>query len=117
MRRMSFSMTEEALLAGRKTVTRRLGWKNLKPGDQLLAVDKAMGLKKGEKSRVLGTVTVVAVRRERLDAIDNEDVLREGFRGMAAHEFVRMFSRAMGCLPSTIVARVEFDFKSGNGIA
>ena len=47
MRNMSFALTEAQLLDGTKTVTRRLGWTMLKPGDHFRAVRKAMGLRKG----------------------------------------------------------------------
>ena len=49
MRRMSFSMTEPQFRDGSKDVTRRLGWKFLKPGDRIMGVRKCMGLAKGEK--------------------------------------------------------------------
>jgi hypothetical protein len=34
---ISFSMTLDAFLGGRKTVTRRLGWKDVKAGDRIMA--------------------------------------------------------------------------------
>ena len=43
-------LTKEQILARTKTVTRRLGWWFLKPGDVVWACEKCMGLKKGEKS-------------------------------------------------------------------
>ena len=36
MKRISFSMTEPQFVDRTKTVTRRLGWRNLKPGEHLL---------------------------------------------------------------------------------
>ena len=69
MRMMSFALTERQLMDGSKTVTRRIGWRDLKPGARLLAVRKAMGLKPGEKVQPLCEIEVVSVRRERLDAI------------------------------------------------
>jgi hypothetical protein len=50
---MSFSLTERQLLDGSKSVTRRLGWRMLKAGDELLAVRKCMGIRKGEHQQVL----------------------------------------------------------------
>lgn len=47
---MSFSHTTDQILNRTKTVTRRLGWENLQPGDRFWAVKKAMGLKRGEFS-------------------------------------------------------------------
>ena len=52
-RNMSFSMTTEAIRDRSKTVTRRLGWSFLQPGDLLWAVEKGMGLKKLAKLRDL----------------------------------------------------------------
>ena len=66
MKSMSFMLTRQAVIDRTKTVTRRLGWDNLKPGDRLYAVTKAMGLKKGEKQERLGVIEVVSVRREEL---------------------------------------------------
>jgi hypothetical protein len=105
---MSFFLTEPQLLDGTKTVTRRLGWKLLKPETQLLAVNKCQGLKPGEKARILATVEVVSVRQERLDAITQEDCAREGFPHMSPREFVTMFCRHMKCQPETVVTRIEF---------
>jgi len=48
-RNMSFMLTTAQYCARTKDVTRRLGWANLKPGDMFNGVEKAMGLKKGEK--------------------------------------------------------------------
>lgn len=109
MRLISFSMTEAAFVAGTKTVTRRIGWKHLKPGDRLVGVNKAMGFKPGEKPRHLGEIEVVSVRRERLDAIDLEDVRAEGVAGCDTVEaFVAGFCKAMRCAPSDGVTRIEF---------
>ncbi len=46
---MSFRLTAEQMRARTKTVTRRLGWSSLKPGDIVQPVEKAQGLRKGEK--------------------------------------------------------------------
>jgi len=57
----------------------------LKPGDKLWAVEKAMGLKKGEKIKRLGLIEVVSVRSETLATLinnkqyGNEEVKREGY--------------------------------------
>ncbi len=62
-RNMSFSMTTAQFRARTKTVTRRLGWWNLKPGDVIMGVEKAMGLKKGEKVKRLGRIRIVRCSR------------------------------------------------------
>lgn len=111
MRRMSFSMTEQQLLDGSKTVTRRLGWEYIQAGEQVLAVDRVMGLRKGERQRILGVIDVRSVRREPLDTITDDDVAREGFPGKSAGEFVSMFCKAMQCQPADPVTRIEFVFR------
>ncbi len=115
MRLISFALTEAQLLDGTKTVTRRqVGsprsvWYRIKVGDRLRAVDKAMGLKRGQKPRELGIIEVVGIRLEPLDAITDDDCAREGFPEMRAAEFVAFFCKHMKCEPSQLVARVEFD--------
>ena len=91
MRMMSFALTERQLMDGSKTVTRRTGWANLKPGTRLLAVRKAMGLKKGENIQPLCEIEVVSVRRERLGDIEDSDCAAEGFPDLSAAQFVDMF--------------------------
>lgn len=97
MRMMSFALTERQLMDGTKTVTRRTGWQNLKPGEHITAVRKAMGLKAGEKAVVLCEIEVVSVRRERLDDITPAEVLAEGFPEWTndPSSFVRMFCKHM----------------------
>lgn len=109
MRRISFAMTERQLLDGTKTVTRRLGWQYAKVGDRYMAIDKHNYRVKGA-SRVLGTVTIIDVRREYLAAITDPDVAAEGFEGRSREWFIEMFCKAMGCGPSTLVTRIEFTF-------
>lgn len=115
MRRMSFSLTERQLLDGTKTVTRRLGWANLRPGQKVLAVRKTRGLRKGERQEPLAVIVVRDVRRERLDAITAEDVVREGFPDLSPDEFVTMFCEHMRCDPTTYVTRIEFERIGGRG--
>jgi hypothetical protein len=108
VRHMSFMLTERQFLDGTKTVTRRLGWRNLKKGDRLRAVRKSQGLKKGEHPVVLGTIEVVSVCREPLDAITQDDVRREGFGSTSPREFVHFFCKHMRCQPDAEVTRIEF---------
>lgn len=112
MRNMSFALTKRQLLDGSKTVTRRLGWKTLKVGDKVRAVDRVMGFRKGESPTVYGTCEILAVRRERLGAIcvDPDDVAREGFPDMNVVEFMTFFATKMGCKTSTEITRIEFRF-------
>lgn len=106
---MSFWHTRRQFLDGTKTVTRRLGWKFLRPDDRFCAVEKAQGLKKGERVKRLGVCRVVSVRRERLDAITKSDVTREGFPDKSTWFFVTLFSVAMKCSWHDTVTRIEFE--------
>ena len=108
MRNMSFSLTTPQFLDGTKDVTRRKGWKFLKPGEHVMACEKCMGLKKGEKIKRLGEIEIVSVRREPLSAIDPEDVPREGFPHLATTGFMKMFQDHMGGTAGQEVTRIEF---------
>ena len=117
MRNMSFSLTTAQILDGSKTVTRRIGWLNLKPGDLVRPVKKCMGLKPGEKIEPLREpLRVVSVRREPLrwmiDSVFGDDECkREGFQDMTPAEFVVMFCAThKGCTPETEVTRIEFEY-------
>jgi hypothetical protein len=115
-RMISFSMTTPQFIAGTKDVTRRMGWLSLKVGDELIAVEKAMGLGKGGKVKRLGMIRVKSVRRERLDemiaipAYGYAEVDREGFPEMAPNGFVSFFCAGhKGCKPDSVVTRIEFE--------
>ena len=105
---MGFSMTIRQLYDGTKTVTRRLGWGYLKPGDIVCAVERNRGLKKGEGVKKIGLIEIQSVTRERLDQITQEDCIREGFPDMKPEQFVDMFMRSCGCPSSQIVNRISF---------
>ena len=109
MRMMSFALTERQLLDGTKTVTRRTGWANVKPGEHITAVRKAMGLKAGEKAVVLCEIEVVSVRRERLDDITPAEVLAEGFPEWTNDPaaFVRMFCKHMRVPAGEVVGALK----------
>lgn len=115
-RLMSVALTEEAVRERRKTVTRRTGWLFLKPGDRLTLCRKVMGRKKGEPLERICDVEVVSVRRERLDAIDADDVLAEGFvfdvsaRRASAGWFIHFFCEHMGGTPDQEVTRIEWRY-------
>lgn len=108
MRNMSFALTTDQFLSRTKTVTRRGGWKFLKPGDRVMGVRKGMGLKPGEKVERLYPIEVVSVRREPLDAIDQADVIAEGFPRMTTVDFVAMYCRHSPGGPEQMVTRIEF---------
>lgn len=110
MRNMSFTATTDQILRRQKSVTRRLGWTFLKPGDLVMAVVKGQGLKKGEKVERLGVIRIVSVRREPLSAITADDVVREGFPDVSPPEFITMFRRMNRGLPWQVVTRIEFAY-------
>lgn len=124
MRNMSFALTTDQIMEGTKTVTRRLGWLNLKQGDQIRPVRKCMGLRPGEKLDVLrDPLTVVSVRREPLQAMTDDpeygfaECRAEGFGNHPDYqwpsEFVEMFCAThKGCTPETVVTRIEFSYES-----
>jgi hypothetical protein len=114
---MAFSHTAPQILDRSKTVTRRTGWRRLRAGDLLQAVEKSRGLKKGERVRQLAVLRVVNVRVEPLsrlvtDARYAEDELpREGFPCWSRDEFVAMFLRVNRLTSTAVkVTRVEFEY-------
>lgn len=109
-RLMSVALTEQAVVERRKRVTRRLGWKFLKPGDRVTLCRKVMGRKPDEPLVRICDVEIVSVGRERLDDITPEDVIREGFIDMTPAVFVAFFCEHMNAGPSTEVTRIEWRY-------
>ncbi len=119
---MSVSLTEDAVVAHTKTVTRRLGWLMLKPGDRLTLCRKVMGRRKGEPLVRLVDVEVVDVRRERLWDITDEEIAREAVplehftewyadTGQPTPDaWVSWFAEHMGCAPDDLVTRIEWRY-------
>ncbi|MCC7419823.1 MAG: hypothetical protein IT428_06065 [Planctomycetaceae bacterium] len=118
MRSMSFMLTTDQVRNCTKTVTRRIGWADLKPGTLLRAVVKCQGLRKGERMEPLAVICVINVRHERLCEMTGPygavEVVREGFPGMAPADFVEMFSASHGdCGREAVVTRIEFRYVPG----
>jgi len=110
-RLMSVSLTEPQVRARTKTVTRRMGWLMLKPGDRLTLCRKVMGRRKGEPLERIVDVEVIAVRRERLDLITPDEVTAEGFPQMTPAEFVDFFCDShKGCGHVSEVTRIEWRY-------
>jgi hypothetical protein len=105
---MSFFHTTRQFKNRTKDVTRRLGWKFLRPGDVVMAVKKGQGLKPGEKLQRLGAIYIEGVRFEQLSAITKREVEREGYPDMKPAEFIENFCAKMGCRPSDTVTRIAF---------
>lgn len=108
MRNMSFAMTTQQMQTGNKDVTRRFGWWFLKPGDRVMAVEKSMGLKKGEKAIPICVIEIISVREESLNMITQEDVVREGFPEWTPDQFVQMLVKHYKIDPAKTVNRIEF---------
>lgn len=115
-RNMSFALTTEQAYNKTKTVTRRLGWWFLKPGDIVQQVEKGMGLKKGEKVKKIHLIRVVDTYPECLHWITKDDVQKEGFPNMSPGEFVRMFCNHNKCAPDEIVNRIGFGYLTPDNI-
>ncbi len=115
---MSFMLTTEQIKNRSKTVTRRLGWRFLNPGDILNACEKCQGLKKGEKIKRICQIKVVSNRSQSLDLLLNdafynyavEEMVKEGFQSISPSWFVEMFSRHNKCQPYEIINRIEFEY-------
>lgn len=114
---MSFALTTEQVRRRKKTVTRRLGWRDAKPGTVVQPIVKGQGLKKGETvERIDGPIRFVDVRLERLDRMVDEpeygraECIREGFPDLTPAEFVVMFCQHNRCAPFDRVTRIEFEY-------
>lgn len=121
MRNMSFALTTQQVRSRAKTVTRRMGWLNLKIGELICAVVKCQGLKKGEKIEKLTTIRIVHVQREYLNSLlfDPDrglmECAKEGFD--SSHPmgnpkgFIRGFVAShKGCKPDSLITRIEFEY-------
>jgi hypothetical protein len=108
MRNMAFSLTTNQMYSRSKTVTRRLGWWFLNPGDIVMAVEKGMGLKKGEHVKRIYPIRIMSTGPEPLVYISKEEVVREGFPEMTCVDFINMFCEVNRCNPLALVNRIEF---------
>jgi len=109
-RNMSFAMTTEQVENRVKDVTRRFGWWFLKPGDVVNAVQKAMGLRPGEKVVRICQIRIIGTRPEPLNAITKEECRREGFPELEPEDFVLMLTKHYRCDPQEIVNRIEYEY-------
>ena len=109
-RNMSFSLTTNQVRIQVKDVTRRLGWWFLKQDELVNAAVKAMGLRKGQKIERICLIRIVSTRPEPLNAITEQEVVREGFPGMGRQGFIEMFCRHNKCAADTTINRIEFEY-------
>lgn len=119
MRHISFALTTEQVRNRSKTVTRRIGWKDLKPGTLLQPVEKAQGIPKGGTvKKIGGPIRVVDVRRERIDRLETEpaygydELRKEGFPLdlVSPVEFSAWFQKTHPYQPDFMVTRIEFEY-------
>jgi hypothetical protein len=110
MRNMSFAMTTEQIRRREKLVTRRFGWWFLQASDLVCAVEKGMGLKKGEKIKRLAVLRIVNTRTEPLHCITKADCRLEGFPDFSPDQFVVMLCQHYGCNPNSRVNRIQFEY-------
>jgi hypothetical protein len=121
LRNISFAHTTQQVRDRRKTVTRRVGWRFLRPGERLSAIVKSRGLPKGESVQRLATIRVVDVREERLDRMVEDweygvtECKLEGFANDAIlcnpKHFVAWFAVNHGCHEDSPVTRIEFEYE------
>ncbi len=110
MKNMSFALTVEQFRNETKTVTRRIGWNSLKPGDILYGVKKAMGLKKGEKIEKMGKIKILSVRKESILAISKSDVAKEGFPEWSRKKFIALIMNCYKLNLNSTINRIEFEY-------
>jgi hypothetical protein len=125
-RLMSVALSEQAVREQRKTVTRRLGWAFLKPGDRLTLCRKVQGRKRRdgtvEPLERLAEVEVVSVRREQLWDITDADIALEGVDPGLFEEhyadagqptpqaWITWFCEQMDVQPDTWVTRIRWRY-------
>lgn len=119
-RYISFMLTTPQIMARTKTVTRRLGWKDLKPGTILMGAEKCQGLGKDGKIKPLCLIRVKDVRREQLRRLTDDlaygwrETQAEGFPGRHPAAFVKFFCAShRGCTPDTVITRIQFEYVDG----
>jgi hypothetical protein len=118
MKLISFSETWPQILARTKTVTRRIGCADWKPGERRQAVQKMRGLKKGQKVVRGPVLECVLNERQRIDFLICEpfrgialrEMDKEGFPGMNPCNFIAFFCKLNHCKPDQIVNRIMFKY-------
>lgn len=116
MPNMSFAITPNQFKNRTKFVTRRNGWRKIKIGVIHNAVNKGMGLKKGEHPVIFGQFIPVSSRWEPLRRMIDEreyglqEVILEGFPDLTPEQFVEMYCRHNKCTPETEVNRIEIKY-------
>jgi hypothetical protein len=112
---MSVAATTQAVLDRTKTETRRLGWAWLMPGVDLDLCRKVQGRRRAdgtvEPLERLARVHVWQTGRERLDAITQASVDREGVPGVSTPaEFVAFYCDTFKVTPDTMVTVLRWEY-------
>ncbi len=98
-----------------------MGWRGLRAGDRLTLCREVMGRRRADRHveplvRIVD-VEVLAVGRERLDAITADEVVAEGFPEMTPEQFVEFFCDShRGCTPDSTVTRIQWRYLPPTGV-
>lgn len=116
MKNMAFSLTTEQVRNGTKTVTRRLGSADFRPGERRMAIEKGQGLKKGEHVKRIRIIECVSNQHEPLFKLladpdyGRQESIRECFPDMDGLAFMEFFCRANGVSRRCAPNRIEFKY-------
>ncbi|MCG8532550.1 MAG: hypothetical protein MI749_18080, partial [Desulfovibrionales bacterium] len=80
----------------------------LKPAEIVNAVEKGMGLAKGQRVTHIHQIRIVNVRKEPLNAITQKECRLEGFPELTPAQFVEMFTTHNKCKADEPVNRIAF---------
>jgi hypothetical protein len=81
----------------------------LNPVILLWLLKKGMGLKQGEKIKIIYPIVIKNISKEVLRHITPAEVEKEDFPGKTVEWFVDMFCKShKGCTADTVVNRIEF---------
>jgi hypothetical protein len=112
-RNMSFMLTTEQIKNRTKTVTRRVGWWYLQSGDIINAIEKGMGLKKGEKVKKICQLRIKSalLQELKIEKITKDECIREGFPEMSPEEFIDFLcSHNKQIWYGRSIMRIEFEY-------
>jgi hypothetical protein len=111
-----FSRTASQILDRSQTVTRRVGWRFLEPGDLVQAIEARPGSDGARAVRPLAVLRIRDVRVERLSrlisdpAYAEDELPREGFPCWSRDEFVTTFCRTHRLKTVDVdITRLEFE--------
>jgi len=115
-RHMSFSKTIKQIYEKTKTETMRMSWDKLVPGDIVIAVEKAQGLKRGEKVVKITPIRIKYKIETIVMDVSPENCIKEGFPEFTPLQFIEMFCNLNKCKPFDLVNRFAFEYISWDEI-